>query len=63
MPLLVEVAPDHPCDRCEHPSKWHAGPEHWSECRVVDGRFYRGETISKGMRARKCPCDGYFPKQ
>jgi hypothetical protein len=59
---LRDVNPDEPCDRCDHPSKFHAGPEHGSECRIVEGRYYRGETISRGMRAKKCLCDGFTVK-
>jgi hypothetical protein len=62
MSYLKEVSPGHPCDRCGHPSKFHAGPEHGSECRIVEGRFWRGETVPRGIRAKKCFCDGFFPK-
>jgi hypothetical protein len=56
---LRVVEPDEPCDRCEHPSKFHAGPEHGSECRIVEGRFWRGERVPRGMRAKQCLCDGF----
>jgi hypothetical protein len=58
---MVEIAPDHPCDRCDHPSKYHAGPDRGSVCMVVAGRVFRGERIPKGLRAKQCLCDGYFP--
>jgi hypothetical protein len=46
---LVEVGPNHPCDRCTHPLYRHAGPDrkdflqHGAHCLLLD-----------------CPCDGYF---
>lgn len=61
MPVMVEIQPDHPCDRCDHPSKYHAVAAQGSECRVVGAKFWRGETVPRGMRAKKCPCDGYWP--
>jgi hypothetical protein len=60
---LKEIAPTDPCDRCEHPSKFHAGPDRGSRCMIVDGRVWRGQRVPKGMRAKQCWCDGYFPKR
>jgi len=56
---LVLVEPNEPCDRCDHMSKHHAPPEYGTECRIVNGRFWRGERIPAGMRANKCMCDGF----
>jgi hypothetical protein len=61
MTLLVEIAPDHPCDRCGHPSKFHAPPERGSGCMIVDGRVWHGR-VTKPFRAKQCLCDSYFPK-
>lgn len=61
-PLLVEIEPDHPCDRCGHASKMHLPPDRGSRCAIVAGRYFRGERIPKGLRAKQCLCDGYFPK-
>lgn len=57
---LVVVEPDEPCGRCDHPSKYHAPPQYGSECRIVEGRFWRGERLPAGMRAKKCFCDLFF---
>lgn len=57
---LRDVEPDEPCGRCDHPFKFHAPPEYGTECRIVDGRFWRGERVPRGMRARQCICDGFF---
>lgn len=54
--------PDDPCDRCPHAYKWHAGPEFGRECRIVDGRFWRGERVPRGMRAKQCLCDRFEAK-
>lgn len=42
--------PTHPCDRCTHQLKRHAGPE-------------REDFIPRGSccLAKDCPCDGYVP--
>lgn len=59
---LVLVEPNDPCDRCEHPFKYHAPPEYGTECRIVSGRYWRGERVPKGMRAQQCLCDGFSVK-
>jgi len=55
---LVDTGPDHPCDRCGHPLKYHASPAEWSVCRIVEGKVFRGP-ITKMPRAYRCWCDGY----
>lgn len=50
------------CDRCDHPSKYHAGPERGSHCMIVDGKVWHGERVPRGMRAKQCLCNGFFPK-
>jgi hypothetical protein len=57
---LRAVEPDEPCGRCDHPSKYHAGAEYGSECRIVSGKLWRGERVPRGMRAHQCFCDGFF---
>jgi hypothetical protein len=59
---LVEVKPNDLCDRCDHPLKYHAPPRYGSECRIVDGRYWRGDRVPRGMRALQCFCDGFFAK-
>lgn len=59
---LRVVEPDELCDRCDHPSKFHAPPRYGSECRIVDGRYWRGDRVPRGMRAKQCWCDCFFPK-
>lgn len=63
MSYLATVEPDDRCGRCDHPSKFHASAEYGSECRIVGERYWRGETLAKGMRAKKCLCDGFFPAE
>ena len=63
-PVLEEIAPDHPCDRCGHASKYHAPPERWSVCMVVEGHsasnYTKGAAITG--KAKQCFCDGFFPR-
>ena len=59
---LVDVAPNHPCDRCSHPSKYHAGPDRGSRCMIVGERVWHGERIPKPLKAKACWCDGYVMK-
>lgn len=59
MPVLVEIAPDHPCDRCGHPSKYHAGADRGSGCMVYNGRVWRGTKLPP--KNGSCWCNGYFP--
>lgn len=54
--------PADPCDRCDHVYKSHAGPEFGRECRIVDGRFWRGERVPAGVRSKKCLCDRFEVK-
>ena len=61
MTRLVEVAPDHVCDRCQHPLKYHAGSEGNSVCMVVNGKVWHG-VVPRGMRAKQCWCDGFVPR-
>ena len=62
MSMVYEIAPNDPCDRCGHVSKFHAGPDKGSRCMVVGAKVWHGERIPAGMRAKACPCDGFFPK-
>lgn len=62
MTVMVNVEPGHPCDRCLHPLKFHAGPDRGSRCMIVDGRVWRGVRVPKGMRAKQCWCDGFVRK-
>jgi hypothetical protein len=61
---LREVAADHPCDRCGHPSKYHAAPERGSGCMIAEGQGYSAFTKHAGItgKAVQCWCDCYFPK-
>lgn len=43
----------HPCDRCSHETRRHAGPDDGSHCRVS-----RMIQTSKGPERRRCLCDG-----
>lgn len=58
---MVEIAPNHPCDRCDHPSKYHAGPDRGSRCMIAGGRVWRGD-IAKAPRATRCWCDHFEVK-
>lgn len=58
---MVVVEPNDPCDRCTHPMKWHASTRYGMECRIVDGRYWRGDRVPRGMRALQCICDGFVP--
>lgn len=55
---LIEIEPDHLCDRCDHPMRFHAGPDRGSVCMIAEGRVFRGP-LEKRSRAKRCWCDGY----
>ena len=54
-PALADYGPNHPCDRCNHASKYHAVPPR-SHCLVADGPKI------PGVKATQCWCDGWFPR-
>jgi len=61
--VLVEIDPNHPCDRCGHPSKYHAAPERGSGCMVAEGQGYSAFTKHAQVtgKAKQCFCDLYWP--
>ena len=61
MSYLREIEPTHPCDRCDHPLKFHAGAEGNSVCMIVQGKVWHG-VVPRGMKAKQCWCDGYSPE-
>ena len=48
---FAEVAPEDPCDRCDHEARWHKADWH---CVHEMGR--------KNDKPSRCLCDGFFPK-
>jgi hypothetical protein len=64
MPVLVNILPDHPCDRCGHMSKHHAAPERGSRCMFAEGQGYSAFTKHAQVtgKAQQCWCDGFFPR-
>lgn len=65
MSYLIDIAADHPCDRCGHASKFHALPERGSGCMMYVGEvwsvYFKHATIP-GLRTQ-CWCDGFFPRR
>lgn len=61
-PLMVQIDPKHPCDRCGHESRYHAGADRGSYCLIVGSKPWHGRVVPKGMKAHQCLCNGYFPK-
>ena len=65
---MVEIKPDHPCDKCGHPSKYHADVSRrdflrlGSRCMVVGTTVWHGERIPKPLKAKQCLCNQYEPK-
>jgi hypothetical protein len=64
MPVLVNIAADHPCDRCGHASKFHAAPERGSGCQMVEAIGYSvySKNAQISGKALQCFCDGFFPR-